>query len=176
MAQSTTCSIPGCSRPRFARGWCSTHLSRWYRGLPMDYEKPRSQTLKPCVIDGCDNPRYVRQMCVTHYTRWLRHGDPQTALRPWRTDDPERAKRRGRWRAQQSNLGKPCELNDAYCGGRIVVHHVNEDPTDNRAENLRVLCDRHHRLTHAGDFDLDNPDYSRYYVTRRGTLRRRRAA
>ena len=26
-----TCSIPGCTRPHWARSWCSTHYRRWYK-------------------------------------------------------------------------------------------------------------------------------------------------
>jgi hypothetical protein len=29
-----------------------------------------------------------------------------------------------------------------------VVHHINEDKTDNRPENLRVMKDKEHRAYH----------------------------
>lgn len=39
------CSIDECERPAFARGWCSTHYSRWQRhGDPL-YDKPRGRPL-----------------------------------------------------------------------------------------------------------------------------------
>lgn len=38
----------------------------------------------------------------------------------------------------------------AVCGitGRLVVHHINEDPTDNTPENLVALCRPHHSIHH----------------------------
>jgi hypothetical protein len=31
-----TCSVDGCGRPFYARGWCSMHYLRWYRhGHPL---------------------------------------------------------------------------------------------------------------------------------------------
>lgn len=56
-----------------------------------------------------------------------------------------------------------------------MVHHANGDPLDNSPSNLKVLCSRHHVLVHRGGFDLDNPDYSRYYVGKDGTLYRKAA-
>lgn len=37
---------------------------------------------------------------------------------------------------------------DCGCGGELLVHHVNEDRTDNNLSNLRVLCSSCHQHTH----------------------------
>ena len=129
-----------------------------------------------CSAEGCDSTSATirRGLCPKHYERMRRHGSLE-AQRPWRSDNQERVERRSRWAAHRDLGDGPCELEPlGFCAGRVIVHHVNENPTDNRPDNLRVLCDRHHRLHHAGDFDLDNPDHSAYYVTVKGTLRRRR--
>jgi hypothetical protein len=37
-----------------------------------------------------------------------------------------------------------------WCGGRIVIelHHLNGDPSDNRLDNLQLLCPNCHSQTH----------------------------
>ena len=40
--------------------------------------------MKICSITGCNGPHYGRGWCAKHYRRWLRHGDPETVLRPSR--------------------------------------------------------------------------------------------
>lgn len=175
------CSVEHCERPAGRRsGWCPLHYQRWYRtGDPLKVRPRGGGTRRKyfiCIVEGCPNLPASRQMCDKHYTRWMRHGDPNKTLRAWRSDNPERADRRGHWQANRLLNPEHCELEPhGYCSPSVIVHHVNEDPTDNRPENLRVLCTRHHILHHRGDFDLDNPDHSRYYVTAKGTLRRRAA-
>lgn len=118
-------------------------------------------------------------MCYKHYTRWKRHGDPHFRLRRLGDLTPEAQIGASRRAANEMKGDQPCYLlSYGFCTSqaRVYVHHVNENPLDNRPENLRPLCMRHHMLVHRGDFDLENPDHSRYYVTVRGTLRPRRRA
>lgn len=35
-----------------------------------------------CSTEACGRPVYSRDLCEKHYRRWLRHGDPETVLRP----------------------------------------------------------------------------------------------
>lgn len=35
----------------------------------------------------------------------------------------------------------------------LEIHHINEDREDNRPENLILLCDKHHKMAHAGVID-----------------------
>ena len=43
MANSRLCSIPGCGNPHSARGWCATHVRRFYRyGDPLLGEPTRT--------------------------------------------------------------------------------------------------------------------------------------
>lgn len=42
MATPKLCSIPGCSNPHAARGWCQTHYSRWHVNGSPHIVKPRS--------------------------------------------------------------------------------------------------------------------------------------
>ncbi len=35
----------------------------------------------------------------------------------------------------------------------VAVHHINEDNTDNRPQNLVVLCPNHHEMTHMKKYE-----------------------
>lgn len=69
------CSIDGCQKKVYARGWCKGHYSRWLRvGDPI--EKIRIFIPEICSIDGCSNPVSAKGWCVSHYKCNYRNGDP----------------------------------------------------------------------------------------------------
>lgn len=63
MAETRRCSVEGCVRRAWAKGWCHTH---YYQLRPMP----------DCSIEGCSNPSYKRGWCNAHYQRWRNNGDP----------------------------------------------------------------------------------------------------
>lgn len=66
MAESL-CSIPGCGRPRWARGWCNTHYAAWRRnGDPLIDRRPRKGR---CSIPGCNRLHKGHGLCDLHYQR-----------------------------------------------------------------------------------------------------------
>lgn len=76
-SQCTTCRIDGCNRPVKARGWCGVHWQRWYvHGDPIADRPPRDARAPECTVDGCSRHHEARGYCVPHYERWKRHGDP----------------------------------------------------------------------------------------------------
>lgn len=56
-------------------------------------------------------------------------------------------------RAVEVESGHACAV--LRCGEHtyLEVHHINENRDDNRVDNLVLLCDKHHKMAHAGVID-----------------------
>jgi hypothetical protein len=84
MTDGTTariCMVDVCETREAARGYCSTHYSRWRtKGDPGPAYR-LSQIVKghPCIVDGCKRDAYARGYCAMHYRRWRTKGDPGPA-------------------------------------------------------------------------------------------------
>lgn len=75
------CSVEGCERPIRARGWCSTHYSKWQRnGDPLKTHPSRLR--KSCSVDGCAEMVHARKVCHKHYLRLKRTGSTEID-NPW---------------------------------------------------------------------------------------------
>lgn len=102
------CSMPSCTHIARARGWCSTHYTRWYKhgdpnivlphsGWPKMPPRPK-MVRPPCKFPGCErlSAKSCKGWCQTHHSRWYRHGDP-SVVKPsnWvRTDVVTRIRQR----------------------------------------------------------------------------------
>lgn len=72
MASSRICSIEGCGKPLFNKGWCASHFARWRdRGDPLG-----EKVHKICSVADCDKPFVAHGFCERHYRRWSQYGDP----------------------------------------------------------------------------------------------------
>lgn len=77
MATPKLCTVDGCGKRLFAKGWCTTHYSRWRIYGDHLHDPPRLQLrLAPCSVPGCEAPYLQKGFCRPHYLRWRRHGDP----------------------------------------------------------------------------------------------------
>lgn len=74
--KSTECSVDGCDAKIFAKGWCSTHYSRWRTQGDHLYEPKPKMVRGPCSVEGCDTTEARGGMCDFHYMRNWKHGDP----------------------------------------------------------------------------------------------------
>lgn len=88
-----TCSVEGCERKHYGRGYCQTHYWRWrtYGTVDLPERRPRPRPApRQCSIDGCERNQSARGWCKMHYERWLsRGGDP--AIERHIFGDPERS-------------------------------------------------------------------------------------
>lgn len=115
----------------------------------------------PCKIEGCGRPVHGRGLCPKHHLRWLRLGDPlapsrmKLGAKHWKWRGGRTSTMRGYVALLSPN--HPHKNRQGYVyEHRIVaekalghllprtaeVHHVNENPTDNRNTNL-VVCQDH---------------------------------
>lgn len=104
-----------------------------------------------CSVTGCTDKHLSRGWCSKHYERWRRRGTLAVTLRESGTGTIDNGYHRVRVNGRyvmahvliaESALGK------ALPEG-AVVHHVNENRSDNRNANL-VICQNqgYHRLIH----------------------------
>lgn len=81
------CKEPGCERTHAAKGYCSTHYTRYWKreqraGMP---DRRRKESKRPpdgtkiCGVDGCGRKHAAKGLCSSHYSRFRRQGDPQYA-------------------------------------------------------------------------------------------------
>lgn len=63
MAKHRICSVKGCGKKHYSRGWCQKHYYS-NRDVPQ------------CAIAGCGKRSLAKGWCGAHYARWLRHGSP----------------------------------------------------------------------------------------------------
>lgn len=149
------CIIEGCDNPHDARGWCSSHLNRFYRnGDPNKKVRASKGEFIACSVDDCGRKGKSKGLCDMHYNRWKKNGTPGSAERinaprgEGRTydnlgyvmvSDPFKDNRGG----TRTRMVKEHRLVMEQHLGRILepnenVHHKNGVRDDNRLENLEL--------------------------------------
>lgn len=86
------CSIDGCCKERFARGWCQMHYRRWKTHGTVGGPKPERARYAPgtrCSVEDCAQPVSGRGWCGAHYANWYETGDPLARHRKRAYTDPE---------------------------------------------------------------------------------------
>ena len=115
-----TCSLDGCDRDLYCRGWCVAHHARWRKhGDPGPAVVRRRWPSTVCIVDACEERSKTRQMCKVHYQRWWRYGDPLVVTladhgRAWTGDAVGYAGVHSRLRVER---GKAAEQICVRCGG-----------------------------------------------------------
>jgi hypothetical protein len=109
--------------------------------------------MKTCSVDDCAKPAEKRGWCAMHYRRWRVHGDLTTTLKAangvgykqggYLGHQVNGARKFDHVLIAERALGKPLPTG-------AVVHHWDEDRTNNAPENLLICPDRaYHNLIHA---------------------------
>lgn len=137
MASTRICSVEGCGKEHYARGWCSIHYHRHrLHGDPLAYKIPKP---KPCSVDGCDKIAKARGLCDKHYQRLVKHGSPELgAFRP-------------KGNCSYPGCGKP-HRSRGYCDMHLARLQKKGDPSIGRVHRRKALnFVRDHVLSHDGD-------------------------
>lgn len=140
------CSIEGCGRPHYAKGWCNRHWERWRSHGDAMWEPP----VRPveCSVDGCNRVPKSRGLCGMHYHRELR-----------KEPGYDRSYRYVRiFLDTHGPFPHPCN----FCGGVIpayggrsgesaVIHHLDHDHLNDDPVNLAAAHRRCHAEHHGED-------------------------
>lgn len=80
---ATSCSVVGCERPAYSRGFCRPHYdkarSRGTLGNAPYSKAPLNDEARMCAVLGCGARVMARGYCAMHYSRWRVEGGPGEA-------------------------------------------------------------------------------------------------
>lgn len=86
------CSVVGCDRGCYMRGWCGMHYARVRRTGEVGSAEPKGRRRYPstCSLDGCERDHYSKGWCELHYRRVAASGEPgpvSNRLYAWQLGD-----------------------------------------------------------------------------------------
>jgi hypothetical protein len=138
--QSGVCSINGCEKKHFGKGFCYSHYFNWWKhGTPI---KPQKQ-IRKCSFHGCERKYRAKGLCELHYIRWRKHGDASVALR-----------KKGQYSPNQYGYFKDTHrrVMEKHLNRKLSpsehIHHINGIKTDNRIVNLQIVTPAEHIRIH----------------------------
>jgi len=79
---AAVCSVSGCDRKVWARGWCRLHYERWREhGDPIATKTRVRKVPARCTVDACSEPSVAHGWCKRHYNQRYRQRVPKIAKR-----------------------------------------------------------------------------------------------
>lgn len=117
--------------------------------------------LKVCKVKKCNKKRMALGYCPMHYARFKGYNkvkllDPEKNIKKGYIIDKDGYKQ---IRINGKSRREHRVIMEAYLNRKLqnneIVHHINEDKTDNRIENLDVMSFAEYRLLHCDDKILE---------------------
>lgn len=154
------CSVTDCERNAEKKGMCNKHYKRVLRhGNP--YYTSRRPANMICEVINCEKPAKCNGLCNMHYARF-RKGNPVGSAEKLRRPQGTGTIHVGGYKEIYVNGQKILEhrlIAEEALGKKlpekVVVHHLNGNPLDNRSCNLVVCPDQtYHMLLHKRQKEL----------------------
>ena len=140
------CQASTCQKPAHSRGLCHMHYRRlWGHGM-LELPIPLPHLPAPCQAQDCQEPAVGKGLCQLHYNRQRRQllSQDRPVRMPKSGRKATRVNGRHRKRAQvimEQILGRPLESHE-------IVHHTDENPSNDAPENLEVMTQSDHARLH----------------------------
>jgi hypothetical protein len=147
-----TCSVEGCDRKHYVKGYCEAHYYRVKNGTsietPIRYRTPRSD-IPVCSIPECGKKHVALGYCRGHYTRYQRNEPLDKPLRYLGPKGRGTIDKKG-YRVKKIAgrfIPEHRLVMEVYLGRELAanetVHHLNGHRLDNRIENLELWSKAH---------------------------------
>lgn len=69
------------------------------------------------------------------------------------------------------DTGHCCLKMSGECSGRVEVHHIDKNPTNNLPGNICSVCTTHHRFLESGAITFENYKLPPFYIDGSGKRR-----